>query len=91
VEDYLLALFPFLARRSSLTDAIRRQNCTDCSDIDSNFALSDIEPVDIFGIEAAQDISTIPSFPIREFWRKVSSLLACVNDDGDTSGIDDES
>ena len=64
---------------------------TDCNDIDSNFALSDIEPVDIFGIEAAQDISTIPSFPIREFWRKVSSLLACVNDDGDTSGIDDES
>ena len=63
---------------------------TDCNDIDSNFALSDIEPVDIFGTEAAQDISTIPSFPIREFWRKVSSLLACVNDDGGTS-IDDES
>jgi len=60
----------------------------DCNDIGSDLALSDIEPMDIFGTEAAQDISTIPSFPIRKFWRKVSSLLASVNDaDGDS--IDD--
>lgn len=74
----------------SRTSCENRSIQMDCNDIDIDFALSDIEPVDIFGTEAAQDISTIPSFPIRKFWRKVSSLLACVND-ADGTSIDDAS